>query len=395
MSNFSLPTLFHSTFAEQARAGKSGWPRLLPIATALCVGAIFVADTAATTDIAFCTLYTVVVLMTARFCSAWGTVRVAIGCVALTILTYYLSPPSGPEYGGIVNTAIGVAAIGLTTFLVVQQKAAEASLHEAERRLRQAEKMSALGQLAGGMAHDFRNVLQMVQGRAELIAQCPGEEERVRRLTGAILSAVERGIAITRRLLVFARSGELRAAPIDAAALLSEMQEILGHSLGGAIALRIEAAAGLPPMLADKGELETVLINLAANARDAMPGGGTLSLTAAPETVASVDGARHPPSLKPGRYLRLCVADTGSGMDATTLARAGEPFFTTKPAGKGTGLGLPMAQGFAEQSGGGLRIESAPGQGTTVTLWLPVAREVWPHQATPGQRATGPGSGSS
>jgi CheY-like chemotaxis protein len=129
---------------------------------------------------------------------------------------------------------------------------------------------------------------------------------------------------------------------------------------------------GLPPVAADKGQLETVLVNLATNARDAMPDGGRLTVTAEPETVAERPAA-HPAGLAPGRYVRLVIADTGSGMDQATLARAREPFFTTKPAGAGTGLGLPMAVGFAEQSGGALLIESRPGEGTTVSLWLPRA----------------------
>jgi signal transduction histidine kinase len=137
--------------------------------------------------------------------------------------------------------------------------------------------------------------------------------------------------------------------------------------------VRVEAEPDLPPVLADRGELETVLVNLAANARDAMPGGGTLTLAAAAVTVSEGVAAPHPAGLRPGRYVRLSAADTGAGMDAETLARAAEPFFTTKPEGEGTGLGLAMAREFAERAGGGFAVASEPGLGTTVTLWLPVA----------------------
>jgi signal transduction histidine kinase len=136
------------------------------------------------------------------------------------------------------------------------------------------------------------------------------------------------------------------------------------------LVVRVEAAPGLPQVLADRGELETVLVNLATNARDAMPQGGTLTLAAAAETVTAADDAPRPAALRPGRYVRLSATDTGTGMDAETLARAAEPFFSTKPEGEGTGLGLASARDFAEQSGGAFAVASEPGRGTTVTLWL-------------------------
>jgi CheY-like chemotaxis protein len=160
--------------------------------------------------------------------------------------------------------------------------------------------------------------------------------------------------------------------PIDVAELLHELGEILSHTLGAAVDVRLRLQAGLAPLLADRGQLEAVLVNLATNARDAMPDGGELTLSADHETVAAGAGP-VPVGLAPGRYIRLTVADAGVGMDAATLARAREPFFTTKQSGAGTGLGLAMAQAFAEQSGGALVIESQPGIGTTVTLWLPEA----------------------
>jgi PAS domain S-box-containing protein len=243
-------------------------------------------------------------------------------------------------------------------------------LRETQARLAHAQRMEALGQLAGGIAHDFNNVLQAVQGAVTLIERRTADPEGVARLARMAREATGRGAAVTRRLLTFSRRGDLRAEPLDAAALLGGMREILAHTLGAGVEVRVEAPEALPLLLADKGQLETVLVNLGTNARDAMSGVGALQLTGAAETVLADD---HPAALQPGDYVRLSVTDSGSGMDAATLARVLEPFFTTKGTSRGTGLGLPMAKGFAEQSGGGLHIESAPGQGTVVTLWLPTA----------------------
>jgi CheY-like chemotaxis protein len=185
-----------------------------------------------------------------------------------------------------------------------------------------------------------------------------------------LLAAVERGGSISRRLLAFARRDILVNEPVDSEGVLKELCDLLGHTLGSGITIRMEAEPGLPALLADKAQLETVLLNLATNARDAMPQGGDLTFSAVSETMAP---GREYPTLKAGPYIRISVADSGIGMDAATLLRATEPFFTTKPKGQGTGLGLPMAQGFAEQSGGALSIRSEPGGGTIVSIWLPQA----------------------
>jgi PAS domain S-box-containing protein len=264
---------------------------------------------------------------------------------------------------------------------VTARRQAEAALRESEERMRQAQKLEALGQLAGGVAHDINNVLQAVGSGAALLERRAGDPAAVRRLGRLIADSATRGASTCRRLLAFARRTELRAAPVPAAGLLEDLREILAHTLGAGIAVRIEAAAALPPLLADRGELETVLVNLAANARDAMPAGGVLTLAAGLETVRAQSGSA---GLAPGEYIRLSVRDTGTGMDPQTLARVAEPFFTTKPVGQGTGLGLAMARGFVQQSGGGFAIASTQGEGTTVTLWLPVAREA---EAASGARA--------
>ncbi len=247
----------------------------------------------------------------------------------------------------------------------------EVAAHEvAQQRAAHADRIQALGQLAGGIAHDFNNVLQAVAGGAALIARRPEDADGVARLIQLIRDAATRGASITRRMLLLARRGDLKAEPIDVHALLVGMREVFVHTLGVAIEVEVEAIEVLPHLLADKAQLETALVNLATNARDAMPRGGTLRLLAASDVICSDEG-EHPAGLAPGCYIRLSVADDGTGMTQATLARVGEPFFTTKEVGKGTGLGLSMVKGFAEQSGGGFVITSVMGVGTTATLWMP------------------------
>ena len=241
----------------------------------------------------------------------------------------------------------------------------------AQGRLVQAEKLGALGQLAGGVAHDFNNILQAVSGGAFMIRRNADDPAKVKRFAELVEDAGRRGASVTLRLLAFARRGDLQAAPLDLVEMLHHLQEVLMHTMGASVTVKLDAPQGLPPVLADRSQLETVLLNLATNARDALSGDGAISFSASAEN-ASAD---HPMNLEPGAYVRLVVADTGAGMDELTLLRAGEPFFTTKEQGKGTGLGLSMARGFAEQSGGALKIESELGMGTKVTLWLPASGE--------------------
>ncbi|HYZ21512.1 MAG TPA: ATP-binding protein [Rhodopila sp.] len=244
----------------------------------------------------------------------------------------------------------------------------------AQKSARHGQHMQAVGQLAGGVAHEFNNILQAVQGSASLIDSRAADPSVVRRFARIILTASERGGTITSRLLSFAQQARFESERIEPATMLGDLAEVLAHTLGAGINVRVEHQPGLPPIVADKVQLETALVNLATNARDAMPNGGTLTLAALAETVAPGQPWGGPrDSLVPGRYVRLTTSDTGTGMDAAVLAHAADPFFTTKGPGGGTGLGLSMAKGFAEQSGGALAIESELGEGTTVTLWLPAA----------------------
>ncbi len=254
--------------------------------------------------------------------------------------------------------------------MTAERRQAEALAHT-EEQLRQAQRMEALGQLAGGIAHDFNNVLQAISGGLRLIHRRADDAAGVRKLVDMISDAAGRGASITSRLLAFARRDQLQAVKVQPRALLEGLREILAHTLGPRISVQIDLGPDQPAFLADKAQLETVLVNMAVNARDAMPDGGVLTLSAKLDQVD--DPQEWPAGLRPGAYLRLALTDTGVGMDAATLARAGQPFFTTKPMGQGTGLGIAMARGFAVQSGGAFAISSAPAKGTTVKLWFPLA----------------------
>ncbi|MBE9607583.1 PAS domain-containing protein [Acetobacteraceae bacterium H6797] len=239
----------------------------------------------------------------------------------------------------------------------------------AQARAAHAERLRALGQLASGIAHDMNNVLQTVIGVAEVISLSAENPAQVLSMADALRRTAERGAAVTSRLLSFARP-ELEVEVIHPVELLERLTEVLQHTLGREYRCHIlPVPPDAPAMLADWRQLETALINLAINARDAMPKGGRITFSAAAE---QVEGP-HPAKLAPGLYLRLEVRDEGVGMDEEMLAEVTQPFFTTKPAGQGTGLGLSTAKGFAEQSGGALALESRLGEGTVVKLWMPAA----------------------
>jgi PAS domain S-box-containing protein len=235
--------------------------------------------------------------------------------------------------------------------------------------LLQSQKMEAIGQLTGGVAHDFNNLLMAILGNLDLLRKRVPNDERVQRLIEGAMQGAKRGASLTQRLLAFARRQELHAEPVDAAALIRDIDELLQRSVGPRIEVLLDAPDSLPPAKVDPNQLELAILNLVVNSRDAMPNGGLIEIHVA-EAEVPFGGASD---LVAGRYLRICIQDNGEGMDADTLKRAIEPFFSTKELGKGTGLGLSMVHGLAVQSGGTLRLTSAPGHGTTAELWLPVA----------------------
>jgi PAS domain S-box-containing protein len=260
----------------------------------------------------------------------------------------------------------------LNQSLEARVAAAIAERERAEEALRQSQKMEAVGQLTGGIAHDFNNLLTVITGNVDAARRHLGEEgeARVLRALGNALVGAERAATLTQRLLAFSRRQPLNPRPIDANKLVTGMSELLHRTLGETIAVETVLAAGLWQIEADPNQLENAILNLAVNARDAMPDGGKLTVETA-NTHLDRDYAANNPGISAGQYVAICVSDSGGGMNADTLARAFEPFFTTKEVGKGTGLGLSMVYGFVKQSGGHLKIYSEEGHGTTVRIYLP------------------------
>jgi PAS domain S-box-containing protein len=238
-----------------------------------------------------------------------------------------------------------------------------------ETRLREAQKMEAVGQFTGGAAHDFNNLLMAIIGSLELLRKRLPDEPGIRALLDTAMQGAQRGATLTQRMLAFARRQELKREAIDLCSLVGGMKEFLEHSMGPLVDVETDIPRYLPRVSTDANQLETALQNLALNARDAMPGGGRISITAREQ---QIDGG-HASGLSPGGYVCISVTDAGEGMDESTLARATQPFFTTKGVGKGTGLGLSMVDGLAAQCGGKLVVRSLLGRGTTVELWLPIA----------------------
>ncbi len=242
----------------------------------------------------------------------------------------------------------------------------------AEDALAHAQRLDALGQLTGGIAHDFNNLLTVLSGSLQLLRPHVHSEDATDLIDSAMRS-VDRGTQLTRKLLAFARRQRLLPSAVAVADLLDDLQRMLARTLGERIVLQVAASSDVGAVYVDPGQVEAAIFNLVFNARDAMPGGGHIRIEADPVRVTPHQASDD---LPPGRYVCITVSDTGLGMSPSTLARAMEPFFTTKDAGRGSGLGLSMVYGFARQSGGGLRIDSTPGRGTRVALYLPVADAV-------------------
>jgi len=247
----------------------------------------------------------------------------------------------------------------------------QALLAQAQAALLQAQKLESMGQLTGGVAHDFNNLLTPIMGTLDLLQRRAVGGEREQRLIRGASQSAERAKTLVHRLLAFARRQPLQAVTIDIGQLLEGLADLLGSTVGPQINLGVEIAPDLPFAKADPHQLEMAILNLGVNARDAMDGAGTIRLTASRAVLAPGEV----PDLAPGVYARLCIADSGTGMDEATRVRAIEPFFSTKGVGQGTGLGLSMAHGLASQLGGALTIDSAPGAGTAVTIWLPESRD--------------------
>ena len=246
---------------------------------------------------------------------------------------------------------------------------AEAELAVAQEALRQSQKMEAMGSLTGGVAHDFNNLLTPIIGSLDLLQRKGLGTAREQRLIDGALQSAERAKLLVQRLLAFARRQPLQPEAVDVASLVEGMAELIASTSGPRIRFEVQIAPDLPPAQADANQIEMAILNLAVNARDAMPDGGCLTIVAENELVED----EHRAGLPPGSYVRLSVADTGIGMDEETLARATEPFFSTKGIGKGTGLGLSMVHGLVAQLGGGFAISSRAGLGTEVELWLPAS----------------------
>lgn len=269
-------------------------------------------------------------------------------------------------------------------FAATLEKRVEERTHElvqTQDALRQSQKLEAMGQLTGGVAHDFNNLLTPILGSLDLLMRKKTGDAREQRLIAGAFQSAERARTLVQRLLAFARRQPLKTEAVDLPALLLEMSPLIGTTLGPTIDLVLDIAADLPLAQADQNQLEMALLNLAVNARDAMPGGGRLDIVAHARSIPAEENG-----LPAGDYILVTVADTGLGMDEATQNRAIEPFFSTKGIGKGTGLGLSMVHGLVAQLGGKLAIRSALGQGATIELWLPVSGQALTKAEVPETR---------
>ena len=231
---------------------------------------------------------------------------------------------------------------------------------KAEEQLRQSQKMQALGQLTGGIAHDFNNLLTVIQGSADILCRDELAEDRRKRFAKAIVQAADNAAVLTSQLLAFARRQPLKPQVVDLSELIAGMTDLLDRTMGERIRIEARLDRATCPVTVDRGQLQSAILNIASNARDAMAGGGTLRIAVFPSAGAQGE-----------RLASVAISDTGSGMDADTASRIFEPFFTTKTTGKGTGLGLSQVYGFASQSGGSVSVDTAAGEGTTITMLLP------------------------
>ena len=298
-------------------------------------------------------------LETARREGRWEQEGVRVRKDGTTFLAHVVIDAIKDEQGNVTGFA-------KVTQDVTERRRTRNSLEHAQRALFQSQKMESIGQLTGGVAHDFNNLLTAISNSHELLRKRLCNDPKGLALLDNAIRGTERGIGLTQRMLAFARRQDLKIESIDLREVMAGMQGLLERTLQSSVSLNMEIPLKLPRVLSDANQLETAFMNLALNARDAMPEGGVIRIAAHIEKLSAQNGE----DLAEGHYVVITVSDSGSGMDERTLARAAEPFFTTKGVGKGTGLGLSMVQGLAEQSGGKLRLDSKLGYGTTATLWL-------------------------
>jgi signal transduction histidine kinase len=256
-----------------------------------------------------------------------------------------------------------------------EQLQAQAERERLENRLHQSRRLESLGMLAGGVAHDFNNLLGIIINCAGFVAEATADNEPVQADVREILKAAEQAAQLTRQLLIFGRREPVQLKALDLNVVVADVQGLLARSIGEHVRLLVHPSAGLPPVHADRSQIEAVLVNLAVNARDAMPGGGILTIELGVAHLDHEDTGVLPP-LSPGCYVTLSVSDTGVGMSPDVVARIFEPFFTTKPQGQGTGLGLATVHGVVTAAGGGLSVQSTPGAGTTIRAFYPAAEEL-------------------
>jgi K+-sensing histidine kinase KdpD len=376
MSDLSPPGRSDSILPEEALAGRSGWLRILPLATAICAGGTFVADTVTTTDIAFSTLYAVIILMAARFSSAEAILRIAVGCVALTVLSYYMSPPGGQELGGVVNTGIGLVAIGLTTLLAVQQKRAEVSLrgHASEirklneelgKRARELEASNhELESFAYSVSHDLRAPLRHVDGFSELLKKQASSslDEKSRRYIQTILESSKRMGNLIDDLLGFSRIGraEAKKTVVSLDQLVKEVVAEIGQDTKERhIAWKIDP---LPVSYGDRSMLRLVIANLLSNAVKF-----TRTRAQAEIEIGCVDGENE---------VEVFVRDNGAGFDMKYVNKLFGVFQRLHLPGQfeGTGIGLASVRRIIHRHGGEVRAEGGVDQGATFYFSLPKAQ---------------------
>jgi PAS domain S-box-containing protein len=257
---------------------------------------------------------------------------------------------------------------------VTGEKQQREEIQRANERLARTQKMETIGQLTGGVAHDFNNLLMVMSGHVELLQAHLGTDAKVARSLDAIGNAARRGQELTRRLLAFSRRQRLNPIPISFSARVSQLQPLLASSLGAAVTFDLDCPTDLWTIEADAGELESALLNMAVNARDAMPNGGRFAIAARNVSLSADEGAEVAEGSPVGEFVEIAVSDTGHGIPSDILAKVTEPYFTTKDANQGTGLGLSQVDGFAQQSGGRMQVESTLGEGTTIRIWLPSVR---------------------